>query len=315
MRIRNRFTLLSAILGTMLAHGIATGAEEARVEFPDGKTPVFGWQRALVAKPKGGEKFATSAFVHPLTTPGGFVCTDIEPDDHMHHLGLWWPWKYVEVGGKKFNSWEIQEGEGAHVARGVKSISTGPDKAEWEFQNETIIKPKGAEPKVVIRETAQVILTKRPDATVLDITLRQKAADAPVTISSHRYSGFSWRGPHNWDKDNSTMITSGGKGRDDANGTPARWLAVSGPTPDGTASFLILSAAEKLAGTPENLRVWDSKAHNGAPFANFNPVMQKPLPLDEAHPAVSHRSYRIIASDRAMDAATAEAEWKKWMEK
>jgi hypothetical protein len=108
------------------------------------------------------------------------------------------------------------------------------------------------------------------------------------------------------------MTTSGGKGRDDANGTPARWLMVSGPAPQGTATVLILSAAEKLAGTTENLRVWDSKTHNGAPFVNFNPVMQKPLPLDDAHPAVSHRKYRVIAADRVIDAATADAEWRKW---
>jgi hypothetical protein len=310
-----RFTSLSALMGTMMIQGSAIAADEARIEFPDGKTPVFGWQSALMAEPKGGEKFATSAFIHPLATPSGFVCTDLQPADHMHHLGVWWPWKFVEVDGKKFNTWEIQQGEGAHGARSVKSISSGPDKAEWEFQNETIIKPKGAEPKVVIRETAHVTVTKGTDATVLDITLRQKAVDTAVTIAAHRYSGFSWRGTHDWNKDNSTMITSGGKGRDDANGTPARWLAVSGPTPHGTASVLILSAAEKLAGTPENLRVWDSKNHNGAPFVNFNPVQSKPLPLDDAHPAVSHRSYRVIASDRAMDAATAEAEWKKWMAK
>lgn len=295
--------------------GIASGAEVARIEFPDGKAPVFGWQKALVAEPKGGEKFATSAFVHPLTTPGGFVCTDLQPGDHLHHLGIWWPWKYVEVAGKKYNTWEIQEGQGAHVAREVKVLSSGPDKAEWEFHNETVIKPKGSEPRVIIKETAHVTLTKRDDATVLDITLRQKAADVPVTISAYRYSGFSWRGTPHWNKDNSTMITSGGKDRDNANGTPARWLAVSGATPKGTASVLILSAAEKLAGAPENVRVWDSKNHNGAPFANFNPVQNKPLSMDEAHPAVSHRSYRIIAADRTMDAATAEAEWKKWMTK
>lgn len=315
MKISSLFTLLSALLGTMFTAGNASGADEGRILFPEGESPVFGWQKDLTAEPKGGKKFATSAFVHPLTTPGGFVCTDLQPNDHLHHLGFWWPWKFVEVDGKKFNTWEIQEGQGAHVAHTVKSISVGPDKAEWEFLNETIIKPKNAEPKVVIRETAHVTVTKSADATVLDITLRQKAADVPVTISAYRYSGFSWRGTPAWNKDNSTMITSGGKGRDDANGTPARWLAVSGKTPNGTASVLILSAAEKLAGTPEKVRVWDSKNLNGAPFANFNPVQDKPLPMDDAHPAVSHRSYRVIASDRAMDATTAEAEWKKWMAK
>jgi type V secretory pathway adhesin AidA len=136
-----------------------------------------------------------------------------------------------------------------------------------------------------------------------------------VTIVNYRYSGFSWRGPTSWNKDNSTMTTSDGKGRDDANGTPGRWVVVSGPTPKGSASVLMMSAAVEVAGTPEKLRVWDSKTHEGAPFVNFNPVMNKPLPLDDAHPAVSNRKYRVIAADRVIDAAAAEAEWRKWLGK
>ena len=313
MKTRTYFILLSAFLA---AQTMTSFSQESRVEFPKGKEPVFGWQKDFLEKPKGGEKFAVSAFIHPLRTPGGFVCTDLQPDDHLHHLGVWWPWKYVEVDGKKFNTWEIQQGEGAHVARGVKRVESSAEGVqEWEFTNETIVKPKGEEARVVIRETAHVALRADKDATVVDITLRQQAVEAEVAIAPHRYSGFSWRGPHDWNKDNSTMITSGGKGRDDANGTPARWIAVSGPTPGGSASVLILSAAEKHAGIAENLRVWDSKNHNGAPFVNFNPVMQKPLALVEANPAVAHRKYRVIASDKAMDAATAEAAWKEWMAK
>ena len=140
-----------------------------------------------MAEPRGGEKFTASAFVHPLRTPAGFVGTDIQPRDHMHHLGIWWPWKFVEVNGRKFNTWEIQQGQGAHVARSVKQrIGLIHHTKEWEFHNETIIKPKDAEPKVVIRENAHVILSLGGDATVLDITLRQQAADAPVTIAAHR---------------------------------------------------------------------------------------------------------------------------------
>lgn len=314
MKTTSCVQLLLAFIVIIAAQRVVLGAESERIVHPDEKSPVFGWQRALMSQPKGGEKFATSAFIHPLTTPGGFICTDLQPADHMHHLGIWWPWKYVEVDGKKFNTWEIQQGEGAHMARHVKVLSSEPGKAAWEFENETIIKPKDGEPKVVIRENAQVVLNVDDDATVVDITLLQQAVDAPVTIAAHRYSGFSWRGPSAWNKDNSTMITSDGKGRDDANGTPARWMALSGPTPTGMASVLILSAAEKLAGTQEKLRVWDSKNHNGAPFANFNPVMGNGLTLDKSNPAVAHRRYRVIASDKAMDAATAEAAWKKWLE-
>ncbi len=290
----------------------ATGSEE-RLEFRNGENLILGWQRQPLSNPAGGGKFAASAFLHPLRTPAGFECTTIQPSDHLHHLGIWWPWKFIEVDGAKFNCWEIQEGQGAHVARSVKILSNKPDLAEWEFHNETVIKKPAAPPMSVIHETARVGLMLRADATVLDVSLHQKAAGNPVTITTHRYSGFSWRGPFSWNKDNSTMTTSGGKGRDEANGSPARWVVVSGPSPTGVASVLIMSAAETQAGTPEKLRVWDSKMHNGAPFLNFNPVMSTALSLDEAHPAVSKRKYRVIAADRVIDASAAETEWRTWM--
>jgi hypothetical protein len=253
--------------------------------------------------------------LNPLRTPAGFEWTTIQPADHLHHFGLWWPWKYIEVEGAKYNCWEIQEGQGAHVARTAKTLSSGPDGGAWEFLNETLIKKPGAAPVAVIQETAQVAVKVEDDAQVLDISLRQKATGSAVTIVNYRYSSFSWRGPASWNKDNSTMTTSGGKGRDDANGTPARWELVSGSTANGTASVLMMSAASDLAKTPELVRVWDSKSHSGTPFVNFNPVMETALPLDDAHPAVSNRRYRVIAADHTLDAAAAEAAWRKWMRK
>jgi hypothetical protein len=289
-----------------------TAETDGRFECQYNGTLMLGWQASPLANPVGGEKFAGSAFLHPLRTPAGFEWTAIQPDDHKHHFGLWWPWKYIEVDGAKYNTWEIQEGQGAHVARNVRPLMSVPGNSlQWDFLNETVIKKPGAAPLTVIHETAQVAVSVKGDSQVLDISIRQKAAGAPVKIVEYRYSGFSWRGPVSWNKDNSTMTTSAGKGRDDANGTPARWVMVSGPAPNGSASVLMMSAAE----TPEKLRVWDSKNLNGMPFANFNPVMDKPLPLDDAHPQVSNRKYRVIAADHVIAAAEAEAEWKKWMGK
>lgn len=305
----------SLLVGTLVADEAAKTWKfqkaEGRVEALHGDTVIFGWQEKPLTNPKGGEKFAGSAFVHPLRTPSGFEVTNIQPADHLHHFGIWWPWKYIEVGGQKYNCWEIQEGQGAHIATTVKTIRESPNPI-WELGSVTVIKEPGADPVTAIRETAQMALVIRGDASVLDISIHQKAADAAVKILEYRYSGFSWRGPESWNKTNSTMTTSDGKDRDHANGNAARWVVVCGPTPTGFASVLIMSAASETAGTPEKLRVWDSKMMNGAPFINFNPVMQKPLPLDDAHNALSHRKYRVIAADHTIDAAAAEAEWKKW---
>lgn len=262
------------------------------------------------------EKFSTSGYFQSLRTPAGFELLDVHPADHPHHCGLWWPWKYIEVNGKKHNTWEVQENHGAHIAKSAKQIGTGKDGLKWELACESVVKSPKAESSTAILETTLISLADvSPDTRVLDIDIQQKAASAPVMIVNYRYSGFSWRGPASWQKENSTMTTSGGKNRDNANGTQARWVVVSGPTPKGMASMLMMSAASKVAGTEEDLRVWDSKGMNGTPFVNFNPVVSKSLPLDEKTPAVSHRKYRIIAADRVIDAAGAEAAWREWMGK
>lgn len=274
---------------------------------------VMVWQGRPLESPKGGAKFAGSAFLHELRTPSGFCWTAVQPADHLHHFGLWWPWKFVEVDGKRYNTWEVQEGQGAQVARSVKRLPDKDGVLGWELANEVVVREAGVPARVVIRERVGLALSwPEPDAQVLDLAIHQEAVGGAVKIVDYRYSGFSWRGPLTWKSGNSVMTTSGGKGRDDANGTPARWVMVSGDTPKGKATVLLMSAAVDLAGVEEKLRVWDSKAEGGNPFANFNPVQDVALPLDAAHPAVAKREYRVMAVDRALDAAAAEAAWRKW---
>ncbi|MEI6606528.1 MAG: DUF6807 family protein [Verrucomicrobiota bacterium] len=293
-----------------------TAMRAGRIEARHGETLLCAWQSEPMATPVGGAKFAASAFLHPLRTPAGFEWTALQPTDHLHHLGLWWPWKFIEVDGTRYNCWEIQEGQGGHVAKQVKVLNPGPDRLGWEFTNEVVVHPVGGEPRTVIRESATVELALRgSDVMLLDISLRQQPVGSAVTILNYRYSGFSWRGCSSWNKDNSRLLTSEGLGRDAANGQTARWVLVSGPTPGGSASVLLMSAASEVAASPERLRVWDAKTGNGVPFVNFNPVLNAPLPLDDAHPAVSNRKYRVLAADRMLDSAEAEAEWRKWLGK
>ncbi len=268
---------------------------------------------ALQREPMPGGKPAGSAFIRSLTTPSGFEIATVQPADHPHHFGIWWPWKFVEVGGKSYNSWEIQQGQARQVVRNIRKLPAGPGADAWEMLSETEILEAGKPPEAVIRESAAI--TFRPeasDAHTLDIAIAQSPVSRPVTVPAYRYSGFAWRGPASWNTSNSRLLTSGGFGRDNANGTPARWIVVTGPTPTGTASVLILSAGAVKAGAEERLRVWDSKNLDGTPFVNFNPVQNLPLSLDPGHPAVSNRHYRVVAADHAITAEEAEAAWKAW---
>ncbi len=296
---------------------------DGNVFFRDGDAPRMVWRAEPLNPDVGGAAFRPSAFLHPLRTPAGFEWTASLPGDHIHHLGLWWPWKHVILDGTTYNCWELQHGDGAHVAVAAKPGASTPDTVNWTFQNEIRVRNADEEKgtpalngRTVIDETVHFRASRHgDDAIVIDLAILQRAHSAPVRIGQYRYSGFAWRGPETWTAANSEMITSEGFGREDANGTPGRWIMVSGPTPDdGVASVLLMSAAADIAGTPERFRVWDKSAHGGTPFINLNPVQTGDLPLDDANPAVSHRIYRVIAADRKLDATEAEAEWKTWRE-
>jgi len=279
------------------------------------------FQVEALSHDRAGPAFLPSAFIHPLQTPSGFVCTAVMPADHVHHLGFWWPWKHVRVDGKTYNTWELQQGHGAHHTVEAKTITASGDAVEWEIHNEVRVRKStaGAGPPVIdgitaIRENVRIRIARHGEnANVLDIVIRQTAADQPVSIEKYRYSGFAWRGPEAWVHSNSTMTTCSGLDRDKANGSEGRWVLLTGPAEgSATASVLVMSAAKEIAGSPERLRVWDSNAHHGTPFVNFNPVQQNSLPLDDQNPAVSHRHYRIIAADGTLTAEQAEAEWQAW---
>lgn len=312
----NSILRTAIVLGLVipLKAGFEVKEGESRIEIVDAGKTVFGWQIKPPEEPLGGiDKFPISAYVHPLAPPSGFDLTDVQPSDHLHHLGVWWPWKQVTVDGEKHIIWELQKGEGRHVAQSAEVTSKTDDAVLITAHNEVQIRSgDGFEP--VIAETALLRLSRMgDDAYVLDIDLRHEpVGDLPVEISAYRYSGFSWRGPLSWIAGNSTMVTSGGQNRDSANGEEARWVFVSGPSESGKATFLMLGGAEKDENPAERLRVWNSKMHKGHPFINFNPVMKKSFLLTDENSEVASRRYRVVVADREISADEAEDFWKEW---
>lgn len=308
-----RFIPLACALaaGSLAAAGFEVVASDARIEIRDGDKTVFGWQKGPIEEPKGGEKFAASAFVHPLTTPSGFGLTNIQPSDHLHHFGIWWPWKHVQVDGKKYNCWELQAGEGRQMAASAKVIRKSDDEVAILAENRHEIRDGDTYRPVLREETTLVFQRLDPRTYRLDIDIQQQPVDGiEVIVSAYRYSGFSWRGPASWTGETSRMRTSGGHDRTNANHQPARWVTVDGGTPGGHATMLILSAAPMHDGAAELLRVWGPKQHHGEPFVNFNPVVKTSPPLSD--PAVAHRKYRLILADREITPEDADKLWKAW---
>ncbi|NWK54926.1 PmoA family protein [Verrucomicrobiaceae bacterium N1E253] len=322
MRSSSWSPLLLAV-GTLTGHAQFEASQaQGKIEIRDRGKVVLAWQYEPIQQAKGGAKFAGSAFLHPITTPAGFELTRIQPGDHLHHFGLWWPWKMVQVQGKKYNTWEIQQKQGRHRCVQAGILNQSANKVSISFENHseinTAAKGKAASYQPVIKETGNLTIQRQAgDSYIIDIRLNQKPIQGSQTsIAQYRYSGFSWRGTAAWNKTNSTLLSSGGHKRDQANGTTATWAMVYGDTEihkqAGKATMLIMSAAKKLNHAEERLRVWDSKAHNGAPFINFNPVMKQPASFDANNSPVRSRHYRIIVADKVITPDEANQYWAQW---
>jgi hypothetical protein len=220
----------------------------------------------------------------------------------------------VEVKGKKYVTWEMQAKEGRHRAIAAKVVHVKDDEVLVTARNVTEISGDKKSYSQVIHGQASMLFARHgKDGYQLDIDIdHQPVEGEEVTITKYRYSGFCWRGSPAWTSETSAMLASGGHNRDKANHQAANWCLVSGETPKGKATMLILSKAVVNCGEPELLRVWDSKTHHGNPFVNFNPVVKKPMLLNEENKAVSRRSYRLIMVDHELKAEEASRLWKQW---
>ncbi len=285
-------------------------ADEGQLTVKVDGRELITYQQAPMTAPKGGDKFKASNFFHPLKTPAGFVVTDLQPGDHMHHLGLWWPWKHVEVEGRKILCWEMQSGDGIIQAQGGERTPEG-------FTARSIYVDRKAEggPRTVLNETLNVrlsaIVSKPATGYSMDMEIvHEPAIDKSVTVTVYRYSGFALRGTPHWNRDNSTVVTSEGKDYSQSNFTRARWLKVEGTAAAEAKAGVLLMSHPGNQDHPELLRTWDPKTHNGAIFVNFNTVQSKPWVLEPGQRYA--RNYRVFVYDGELSAGDAETMWREY---
>jgi hypothetical protein len=274
-------------------------------------TEVLLYQAEPLSRPLGdrefsADKFRASHFIHPLKTPSGFIVSASQPEDHRHHFGLWWPWKYIQNGDRKIITWDLQRGEGFVVATKHRLTDHGII-AEAEYVDNLA----NDHPEVLLRETATItvsdVLKQPARGYLLDISIAQTpAVGRDVTVTEYRYSGFSIRGTLFWDGKNSSLLTSDGKTNKNANATRARWVRFEGATPAGSTAGIVMMSRPDNHNHPEQIRVWD----NGQAFINFNPVMSESWTL---HPGTTYtRNYRVFVYDGAISVDQAESLWKDY---
>lgn len=295
-------------LACVLVSTVCRGAETLSVPV-DGQD-LIQYQSSPMSQPKGGEAFKGSNFIHPLKTPSGFVLTDLQPADHPHHFGLWWPWKYVEVEGRKVLCWELQKGEGIIQAQESSTTAQG-------FTAKSIYVDRKAPggPQTLINETLNAKLSGIVDQAArgysLDLEIIHNVAGAlPIMISEYRYSGFCLRGTPDWNKDNSTVLTSEGRDYSKSNSTRAKWVRIEGAASGETTAGVLMMSHPDNPSHPERLRTWDPGTHNGAIFVNFNPVQNESTVIQPGTPYT--RQFRLFIYDGSISEADAEAMWQAY---
>lgn len=307
--MKNRVGIVAALLVVECTAQVTVQNQGGVLTVSKEGAALVSYQFQPLENPKGGEKFRGSDFIHPLRTPSGFCVTDLQPADHLHHFGLWWPWKKIKVDGREIITWELQQGEGLIQARRATPTTTG-FVAESDYIDRTA--PGG--PLVVLKETAKVEMadfkTETADGYYLDFEIIHRCAtEYPVEVVKYRYSGFSIRASKHWNKDNSTILTSEGKDRYGANFTRATWVLAEGKVPKGgTAGFLLMGHPANFS-HPELLRTWD-KQQNGAVFVNFNPVQEASWNFEPGGDYV--RRYRVFVYDGELSKKQADGLWKEY---
>jgi hypothetical protein len=300
---------LLAVLTVIVFYHIVQ-ADETKLNVKVGDHGLVSYQQLPMRTPAGGADFQGSAFIHPLRTPAGFLVTELQPSDHLHHFGLWWPWKFVEVDGRKILCWELQRKDGLIEARGAELTGTG-----FRANNVYIDRKASEGPRVIINERLDVEVSAVVDAPVrgyyLDIEIVQKpAAGKEITVSTYRYSGFALRATAQWNKGNSSVLTSAGRNYSESNFTRARWVRVEGSGQPGQKAGILLMSHPDNRDHPEMLRTWNPETHNGAVFINFNTVYEKPWKMRAGQSYA--RNYRLFVYDGELTSDTAEELWRKY---
>lgn len=285
--------------------------------FRSGNKDLLSYQYKTVYPPAGQDtNYKRSGFIHPLYTPHGQVLTRIQPPDHYHHYGVWNPWTHTLFEQDTVDFWNIKGKQGTVRFAKFVSKTNALEFSEFTALHEHIVFKKDGSEKVALNEL-QTVRVYPPDAGnnsyIVDVTSKLScASQSPLLILAYRYGGFGWRATEYWDKNNSEMLTSEGKTRDNTDNSKAKWIIVYGALPDNDEGGIVMLSHPSNYNHPEPLRIWDKKANGGRGdvFANFATTKDKDWLLE---PGKTYTlNYRLIVFNGKMTKEMAESAWKNF---
>jgi hypothetical protein len=174
---------------SLLARSTSISASGSAVEVSrDGKTVL----RYLLKK--GGKPASASpsaCYFHPITTPSGLVVTDVGPDDHPHHRGVFLAWLEVQSAAASGDFW----GWGKYapiddrviVHRSMSNVFGAAGTTSFTAHNEWI-----ADSVPLLEEAVSATCTPQAEGWIYDLTYRLSPR-TDLTLGQHAFSGFSVR--------------------------------------------------------------------------------------------------------------------------
>lgn len=294
-----------------VASAVKAALNEKVLQVETNGTKVLSYNHAVVPAPAGQSPlFDRSAFIHPLWSPTGSVMTNIHPNDHYHHVGIWMPWTRTEFGGKPVDFWNLGEGQGTVRFKKFLRMTSGPVYGGFQAEHEHIALKTDAGEKVVLHEVwdVRVYNVGGPEKGywLWDFVSTQRCvADSPLKLLEYRYGGFGFRGAAEWDGDNAAYLTSEGKTRKDGHATRARWCDTGGVS-DGQWKGVTHFSHPQNFRHPEPMRIWPS----GQVFFNWAPVQAGDF---EMKPGEDHVfRYRLYVHEGKVDVKRTEQVWNDY---
>jgi len=280
----------------------------------DGKKPVLAYHYADTPPPAGADgNYHRSGYIHPLYSPSGMVLTRIQPPDHLHHYGIWGPWTKTHIDGKEVDFWNLGKGQGRVRFAGLLSVVEGDLFCSITVRQEHVYYDDGRNEHIAIDEVLTVRAWHHPgdEGWLIDyLTTQSTPLTQGIMLDAYRYGGgLGYRATEKWDRHNSTVLTSEGKTRQEADATRARWCRIEGTSPAGTSGILFLDHPANRE-YPEPMRVWPPDANEGRGdlFFEFCPIR---LPAGHFGYGEKHTlRYRMFVYDGHSTKEEAEAYWK-----
>ncbi|WP_160716593.1 PmoA family protein [Chitinophaga solisilvae] len=285
------------------------------VVLQQGPQLILQYNSGTVDPPAGADSvFRRSAFIHPLWAPNGAVLTSIFPNaGHRHHMGIWNPWTHTLFEGRETDFWNVQKKQGKVRFVRLEDVVSGGAWCGFTARQEHVAFLKDGKEKIALQEAWLVRAYPayyNGARREWDFTSRFRCAESEVTLLQYRYGGgFGLRATPSFTAQTSQVLTSEGKTRKDADSTRARWVKITGATPQGTAGMLIMSAPENYD-SPEPLRVWPENMEGGELMFNFTPTRNKSWQLTNGN--VYTLSYRVMVFSGDLTPEEAELAWQNF---